>query len=141
MSNLRQRATAAKYRVTSADQGKSITVVVTAVTADLPPGSATSAPTLVKYTADVTLSLSRQVFLSSQRTTATATVDSSAAAPPTGDVTITVNGTTVTATLVDGVAQVQLPNLTRGVHKVTASYPGDATTTSGSATKLIWVLF
>ena len=107
----------------------------------LPPGTATSEPVTVKFAATVSLSLSRQVYFSWQNSTATVTVDSGASAAPTGTVTIRVNGKTVTAALVDGVAKVQLPKLRAGIHTVTATYSGDSATTGGSAQKLVWLVF
>ena len=104
-------ATSDRYRVVAADQGKALTVVVTATSGDLPPGTATSEAVTVKFAASVDLSLNRRVLFSWQTTTATVTVESAASTPPTGTVTIKVNGKTVTGTLVDGVATVQLPKL------------------------------
>jgi len=134
-------ATAATYQVLPGDQGTALTVVVTATKADLPPGTATSAPVTVKYTAMLSLALSRQVYFSWQTSTATVTVDSSAEAPPIGTVTVTVNGKKATGTLVNGVAKIELPKLRGGVYAVTAAYEGDATTTGKSAQKLVWVVF
>jgi subtilisin family serine protease len=136
-------ATGKKYTVTAADQGKVITVVVTATKGDLPPGSATSAGVTVKWKSSTSLSLSRTVLFSWQRTTATVTVDSGAEAPPTGDVTITLNGQVVaTVPLVDGVATYQLPQKRGGIYQVRAEYGGDdVTNPSKSSTKVYWVVF
>ena len=135
-------ATAKKYTVTAADQGKVITVVVTATKGDLPPGSATSAGVTIKWKSTTSLSLSRQVLFSWQTTTATVTVDSGAEAAPTGDVKITVNGKVVaTVPLVDGVATYQLQRR-GGVYTVRAEYAGDdLTQPSKSNTRLFWVIF
>ena len=134
-------ATGTTYRVRSADQGKAITVVVTATKADVPPGTATSAPVVVKFASTTALSLNRQVLFSWQRVTATITVDSAADAAPTGTVTVSINGRTTTAPLVDGKATVQLPRLASGFYLVRASYGGDpATTGSSSSPKLVWVV-
>ncbi|CAN5215163.1 hypothetical protein BH11ACT5_BH11ACT5_15950 [soil metagenome] len=134
-------ATAATYKVRSADQGKALTVVVTATKGDLPPGTATSEAVTVKYAASVSLSLSRQVYFSWQSSTATVKVDSGADAAPTGTVTLTVNGKKVTGALVNGVVKLQLPKLRGGIYAVTATYSGDATTTGKSTQKVIWVVF
>ena len=134
-------ANKATYKVRAADQGASLTVVVTATKDGVPPGTATSEAVVVKYAASVKLSLSRQVYFSWQTSTATITVDSAAEAAPSGVVTLTVHGKTVTGTLVNGVAKVQLPKLSGGVYAVKVTYPGDAVTTTGSATKVIWVVF
>lgn len=134
-------ATKATYRVKGSDQGKTLTVVVTASKEGVPPGTATSAGVVVKYAASVKLSLSRSVYFSWQTSTATITVDSRADAAPTGVVTLTVNGKTVTGTLVNGVAKVQLPKVSGGIYAVKASYAGDPVTGSGSTSKVIWVVF
>ncbi len=134
-------AASATYKVKPADQGKALTVVVTATKGDLPPGTATSEPVTIKYAATIALSLSRQVFFSWQSSTATIKVDSPADAPVTGTVTLKVNGKTVTGTLVDGVVKIKLPTLRGGIYSVTASYAGDASTTGASTQKLIWVVF
>ena len=52
-------ATRATYRVGTADQGRALTVVVTARKSTLPPGTATSAPVTVKFASVASLSLSR----------------------------------------------------------------------------------
>lgn len=129
------------YRVRPADQGKALTVVVTATKEGLPPGTATSAAVDVKYAASVSLSLSRQVYFSWQTSTATVKVGSAAEAPPTGTVTLTVNGKQVTGALVNGVAKIPLPKLRAGIYSVVVTYPGDAATSGGSAQKLVWVVF
>lgn len=135
-------ATSASYRVKAADQGAAIAVVVTATAANLPPGTATSEAVTVKYSSTTSLSLSRSVLFSWQRVTATVRVDSAADAALTGDVTVTVNGRTLTAPVVDGVAKVELPKLPRGIYVVRASYGGDDVTIgSQSGPKLAWVVF
>lgn len=134
-------ATSATYKVKQADQGKALTVVVTATKGSLPPGTATSEAVTVKFAASISLSLSRQVYFSWQKSTAIVKVDSAADASPTGTVTVSVNGKKITATLVDGVAKVELPKLRGGVYTVTATYGGDATTTGKATQKLIWVVF
>ena len=134
-------ATAATYRVRQADEGKALTVVVTATKAGLAPGTATSEPVTVLYAASVSLSLSRQIYFSWQTSTATVKVDSAADAPPSGAVTLTVNGKKLTGSLVDGAVKIQLPKLRGGVYTVAVSYSGDAATSGASAEKLIWVVF
>jgi len=134
-------ATSATYKVRPADQGKSLTVVVTATKGDLPPGTATSEAVVVKYSSTVKASLSRTVYFSWQSSTATITVDSPAEAAPTGTVTLTVAGKTVTGALSNGVVKLQLPKVGSGIHAVKVAYSGDATTTPSSTTKVIWVVF
>jgi hypothetical protein len=135
-------ATDKKYKVTAADEGKTITVVVTATKGDLPPGKATSEGVVVKYKSATSVSLSRSVLFSWQTTTATVTVDSADDVAPTGDVTITVNGKSTTVPLVNGVATYQLPKLGGGVYFVKAAYGGDDLNNgSSSSVRLFWVIF
>ena len=68
-----------------------------------------------------------------QTVTATVTVASEPAA--TGDVTVSVDGTTTTGTLVDGVASVELPgSIGVGTQLVTASFAGSAKVAASDAT-------
>lgn len=135
-------ATDKKYKVTAADEGKTITVVVTATKGDLPPGKATSEGVVVKFKSTTSVSLSRTVLFSWQTTTATVTVDSAEDAAATGDVTITVNGKSTTVPLVNGVATYQLPKVGSGVYFVKAAYGGDELTNgSSSSVRVFWVIF
>lgn len=141
------QATKARYTVKSADQGKQLTVVVTATKSDLPPGTATSAAVTVKYSSSTDLSLSRIIGFSWQTTTAKVTVSSGAATAPVGSVAITVNGQTVTTvplTAADnGTVSYRMPQLGRGLYFVKAVFtPGDdATTGSTSRTRILFILF
>jgi subtilisin family serine protease len=134
-------ATDKKYKLTAGDQGKTITVVVTATKGDLPPGSATSEGVVVKFKSTTSVSLSRSVLFSWQTTTATVKVDSADDQPPTGEVTISVNGESTAVPLVDGVATYQLPEFGSGVYLVKASYGGDELNRSSSSARPFWVIF
>ena len=138
-------ATATKYTVTKADQGKAITVVVTATGDGLTPASATSAPVTALFASATKLSLSPHVGFSWQKIRATVTVTSAAAQPPAGTVTVTVNGKAVDVTLgtdAKGKLTYTLPKLGAGIYSVKASYGGSATVTaSKSSSELVWIIF
>ena len=87
-------ATRANCRVAAADQGKALTVIVTATKGTLP--TATSAAVTVKFSSATSLSLSRTVLFSWQQTTATVKVTSGAATLPAGKVVIALNGRSLT---------------------------------------------
>lgn len=136
-----------RYRVQSADQGKQLTVVVTATKRDLPPGTAVSAAVTVPFASTTSLSLNRTVGFSWQTTTATVMVGTGAPDAPAGSVAITVNGktiTTVTLTSDDhGKVTYQLPTRGTGLYFVQAVFtPADATVTgSKSPVRLLLILF
>ena len=67
------------------DQGKVLTVVVTATKGDLPPGTATSEGVTVKFASKTTLSLTKNAIFSWQTTPAKVTVKG----PPSTPVTVT----------------------------------------------------
>lgn len=134
-------ATGATFTPRKADGGSTLTVVVTASTADGASASATSAGVLVKYTSSVTLTLSRHVALSWQRVTATVAVRSDG--PVSGTVTVKV-GTRSFEVALDhnGRGKVLLPKLDRGRYPVSAAYAGsDAVAGSKSARTLLWIIF
>jgi hypothetical protein len=136
-------ATGATYQVVNADQGASITVVVTASKDGLPSASATSAAVVVKYASTVKLSLNRSVAFSWQQVKATVTVSSVAPTPPSGEVTVTVAGQSIPVVLdARGVGRVVLPKLGWGVHIVRAAYSGNDTIAgSASVGAVLWVVF
>ena len=140
-------ATRANYRVATADQGKALTVVVTATKGTLPPGTATSGAVTVKFASATSLSLSRSTMTTSQQTTATVKVTSGAPALPAGTVVVTLNGRPLTELPVaagsSGVVSYQLPKNDRGVYSVRASFvpAGDTVAGSTSQTKRFVVIF
>lgn len=136
-------ATKSKYKVREADQGKTITVVVTASKDDFESGSATSEGVVVKLESETSLSLDRGAVTGSQQSTATVTVTSTAKAAG-GEVTILVNGKeSATISLNgEGVATYSLPKRKPGVYEVTAMFAGTSTVAaSKSPAKALWVIF
>lgn len=135
-------ATSATYTVKRADQGASLTVVVTASAEGLPSGTATSAAVTVLFASKVSLSVSPAVGFSWSTYTATVKVKSSSDTPATGTVTITVGSKKVEAVLdANGTAKVKLPKLRSGIHTVKVSYAGDAIHAAAtSAPRLVLVI-
>ncbi|PSL36666.1 peptidase inhibitor I9 [Labedella gwakjiensis] len=135
-------ATSATYTVKRADQGKSLTVVVTASAEGLPSGTATSAAVTVLFASKVSLSVSPVVGFSWSTYTATVKVTSSSDTPATGKVVITVGSKKIEAVLdANGTAKVKLPKLRSGIHTVKVSYAGDATHTAAtSSPRLVLVI-
>jgi hypothetical protein len=138
-------ATSSTYRVTPADRGAVITVVVTATAEGSAPGTATSAGVTVPYASTTKLSLNRHIGFSWQKVTATITVTSGAPTPPVGTVTVTVNGkaTTVPISAADnGRVTYTLPKLKTGIYVVSAAFGGSAGVTgSRSGTSFVVILF
>ena len=138
-------ATAATYKVKAADQGASITVVVTATAEGLPAATATSAPVTVPFASTTSLSLSRHVGFSWQKATATVKVSSASPTPATGTVTVTVNGKAVEVELAaenNGSVTYTLPKLKAGFYTVKASYGGsESITGSKSSSTILWIVF
>lgn len=140
-------AHSARYTVRSADQGKQLTVVVTATKGDLPPGTAVSAPVTVPFASTTSLSLNRTIGFSWDKTTATVTVKSGAATAPVGSVAITMNGKTVATVALtaaaNGKVTYTLPKKGTGIYLVQAVFtPADATVTgSKSPVRLLLILF
>ncbi|MGO4691975.1 S8 family serine peptidase [Glaciibacter sp. 2TAF33] len=135
------RATNATYRVTKADAGTTLTVVVTASKDGLPSASATSAGVVVKYDAKVTLSLSKHVAFSWQRVTVKVTVTSKGDAGGTVDVKVGSKHYDV-ALDAKGAGSLTLPKLSRGLYPVTASYAGsDTVSPAKSRSSVLWIVF
>ena len=136
-------ATDDQYLVTEADQGKAITVVVSATVEGRPAGTATSAPVTVQYSSSVRVSVNKEVLFSWQRATVFFAVESAADAAPTGTATVRVDNKTYDVALdANGKGKVTLPKLRKGLHSVQVTYEGDETTSgSTSSTELIWVLY
>jgi hypothetical protein len=129
--------TQANYRVATSDQGKALTVVVTATKGMLPPGTATSAAITVKFASATSLALSRTVLSSWQQTTATVKVTSGAAVLPAGTVEITVNGRSLASLPIaagsSGIVTYPLPKQGSGVYTVRATFvPTAADAVAGS---------
>lgn len=118
-------ATAATYQVRLADQGRSITVRVTATGAN---GSAAadSAPVVVRYPALATASAGSLVVSTSMAATVTVRVIANGGATAEGQVTVKVAGKSVIGTLSNGVAKIAVGKLSRGIHAITVTYAGSA---------------
>jgi subtilisin family serine protease len=136
-----------RYRVATTDQGKQLTVEVTATKGNRPPGTAVSASVTVPYSSSTALSLSRTVGFSWQTTTAKVTVKTGETDPPSGSVTITVNGTEVSTIVLtpadNGKVSYTLPKKGSGLYRVQAEFtPSDAGVQgSTSPTKYLLILF
>ena len=132
-------ATRANYRVATADQGKALTVMVTATRGSLPPGTATSAAVTVKFASATSLALSSAVLFSWQQTTATVKVTSGATTLPAGKVVITLNGRSLTEVAVaagsSGTVSYQLPKNSKGKYSVRASFVPTGDTVAGSTSQ------
>jgi subtilisin family serine protease len=132
------------YRVTAADQGRALTVVVTATGADLSTATATSEAFVIAYTTSTSLSLSRSIAFSWQPVIATVKVASAAESTP-GTVVITLDGKTIAerdvAAGADDAVRVTLPKLRFGIHAVRAEFvPDDTDVMSGSRSRTKYVL-
>ena len=138
-------ATGATYRVTRADQGAVITVVVTATAEGLPSATATSEAVTVPFGSTTALSVNRHVGFSWQKTTATVKVASASPTPVAGTVTVTVNGKPVDVALTaesNGSLTYTLPKLRAGFYTVKASYGGSETVAaSTSSSSIVWIVF
>lgn len=136
-------ATSGTYRVVASDQGKAITVVVTATKEGLPPVHATSAAVTIRYQATVKLSLNRTFAFSWQPVTATVVVTSAATTAPAGQVTVRIGSKAITVPLdATGRATVTLPRQRWGLHSVVAGYGGsDTVSAATSGARWFLVLF
>ena len=136
-----------KYTVTPADEGKAITVVVTASKKDLPSASATSEAVVINYSSSVKLSLSKHVAFSWNTVNATIRVATGEDAAASGTVKITVDGKKVDTITLDesdnGKVTVKLPKLDRGLHQVRAQFTPSSDTVTGSTSSndWIWIIF
>jgi hypothetical protein len=138
-----QNATSSTYRVTRADQGAQLSVVVTASVTGRPDGTAASAAVTVKYAATVKVSLDRHIALSWHRVKATVVVTSGSKTPASGTVTVTVGKRTVDVKLdARGRGTVTLPKLGAGIHRVTATFAGNESIAGAtSRPDYVWVVF
>ncbi|MGJ8721995.1 MAG: S8 family serine peptidase, partial [Salinibacterium amurskyense] len=136
-----------KYTVTKADEGKAITVVVTASKKDLPSASATSEAVMINYSSSVSLSVSKHIAFSWNTVSATIRVATGEDAAATGTVKVTVDGKKVDTITLDesdnGKVTVKLPKLDRGLHQVRAEFTpaSDNVTGSKSSNDWVWIVF
>jgi len=136
-------ATGPGYDVVPGDAGAVITVEVSAGVGDGPRASAVSAGLTIVHSSTTAISLDRNAARPGQPVLATVTVSSAATTPPTGTVTVLVNGRSVPAALTAaerGRVVVRLPALPSGIWAVSAVYSGDAAVGgSRSAATPIWM--
>ena len=136
-------ATAAEYAVAPGDRGEVISVVVTAGLGDSPRTSAESMGLLIAHASTTTIVLDRDAARLARTVAATVTVRSAAEAPPTGTITVTMNGRSVAVALTAadrGRVTVQMPTLSRGIWGVSAVYSGDtAVEGSRSTASPVWM--
>ncbi|MGA7147238.1 MAG: S8 family serine peptidase, partial [Microbacterium sp.] len=118
-------ATTAQYKVTQADVGTTLSVRVTAThEGSINPGTAVSEGVFVKFTSKTVATMNRYIGKASHDFAVTVKVSPSGGAAAGGTVTVWVNATKYTGTLADGSVTIPLPKQKRGVHVVTAFYPG-----------------
>jgi hypothetical protein len=126
-------ATGASYALAAVDVGRQITVLVTATAPGYLAGSAASAPVTVgKASSTTTAALVKKTVPYGTAAKLVVTVKAPGVAGPTGKVKIrdgakVIKTVTLTAAM-KGKITVKLTKLTRGKHKLTAQYSGDAAT-------------
>lgn len=121
-------ATAASYRLGTADAGRSLHVIETASATGRAPGSAASdSVSVAKLPSSTAITLSSGRATTRQRVTAAVTVTVPVLSAPGGSVTV-LDGTRtlVTVPLTASTVQVKLPRLPRGRHWIKAVYQGTA---------------
>ena len=131
-------ATGETYRVTRADQGRSLTVSVTATSVD---GSTTATSAAVTVRTASTLSVTTKPFIlttSSRPVTVDLRVRPGDAS---GDAVVNVAGRSVSTTVTDGRGSVNVGTLPRGVHLITATYAGSDTVSPSTGYSIILVLW
>jgi subtilisin family serine protease len=136
-----ERATSETYRVTRADVGSTLTVRVTATAEGNPnAGTAESAGVFVKIPSSTKVTLNRYLGTSSQSYSVTVKVTPTEGPAATGDVEVTVNGSSYTGTLVDGSVTIPLDRQPRGVRLVLAEYEGSETVQASTGLSLFVVI-
>jgi feruloyl esterase len=134
-----RRATGAEYRVSPADQGSALSVRVTASNAD-GEATATSDSVVARWATHVIVTTKPTVVSSSGKPVSVTVKVLPARAHASGEVTLTVAGQTLTATVSDGIAKVDLPTLPRGLHTIAASYAGSDTASPSRGYGVVVVL-
>ncbi|TFB73389.1 serine protease [Cryobacterium glaciale] len=117
-------AASSTFTPTEALAGATLTVVVTATAADGTSTSASSAGVVVKYDAQVAVTLSHRAVFFSSRVTASITVTSEGEVGDTATVTVDKRSFSV-ALDANGHGSVTLPKLGRGLYKVVGHYAGN----------------
>lgn len=138
--------TGKRYRVTKADQGAAISVVVTASKEGLPSASAASESVVIVVDSKTSLKLSTPIAFSFQKVTATVKVTTDVGAPQAGTVIVTVDGRKVAEVALDasdnGTVKTTLKKISRGFHYVQAEFvPADSSVAPSKSTKqLLWIV-
>ncbi len=132
-------ATKSTYRVALGDQGRALSVRVTA-TQGAASASADSTPVTVRRVAVATVVASPTLATTRSKVTVTVRIVTGSGAKATGAVTVKVGGTTFTSTAVDGVAKIPVGTLKRGLLPITATYAGDAVVSPTAGLGLVLVL-
>lgn len=134
-------AVAQTYRIDAADIGRNLTVTITAARAGYQPGTfTTSKVTVAKRAATLRATLVKTTIAKSQRGIIALVLKVAGVTSPTGRVKI-LDGAKVVSKLKftagkKGKANVRLPRLKPGVHKLKAVYVGTATI-SGAKSKMV----
>lgn len=131
-------ATQAGYRVTPADQTRSLTVEVTA-SGSTGTASAQSSPVTARARAVVTVVANKLIASKKDSLKATVRVIPAAGAQATGPVTVRVAGKTLTGELQDGKVTVVIGTLPRGIHSIVATYDGSTTVSPGAGLGIVLI--
>jgi hypothetical protein len=126
---------AASGLVTLQGAGTVVLKAAQAATANYVAATAQATLTAAREAATIGIAASATSVTPVQPITFTATVKPTSLGSPTGTVTFYDGGTAISSAipLVQGSAQLQVPNLTSGAHTITASYSGDTNFLSDSA--------
>ncbi|MGC5171781.1 choice-of-anchor I family protein [Microbacterium sp. DT81.1] len=119
-------ATNAEYRVKPADQGRALSVRVTA-TAATHTATADSAPVTARYLAVATATTDRVVFTTKDAVSIRVAVLPVSGPSATGTITVRVAGRVLTGQLAAGAVTVPAGTLPRGIHPVLVTYAGSGT--------------
>lgn len=125
-------ATGTSYSPQEGDQGLPLTVAVTAAQGEQTL-VASSEPVIVRWQSTTEIKLDSPRLRARTDTTIEVTVTSTSAVPPSGTVTVFVGAQSVTATLEDSKATLNLGKVSKNVDTLIATYSGDDTS-SPSAT-------
>lgn len=127
------------YRAAVADQGRAISVRVTA-TQGAASVAVDSAPVTVRRIAVAAVVASPTLASTKSKVTVTVRIIATGGAKATGEVRVTVGGRTFTGTAVDGVAKIAVGTLKRGLLPITASYVGDSVVSPTAGLGIVLVL-
>lgn len=132
-------ATRSTYRVAVADQGRPLSVRVTAAQGAAS-AAVDSAPVTVRRVSIASVVASPTLATTKSKVTVTVRIVSTGGAKATGEVRVTVGGKTFSGTAVDGVAKIAVGKLTRGIRAITATYVGDSVVSPTAGLGIVLVL-